>query len=460
MTGHKLYTLGLLVTIGLTQGCYLFDESNPFETDVAPCDPIGGLDIEAYLCEQVDQGVVFVSASGDDVNDGSRAKPVASLERAFELESLAVAIAGSPEFSGPIASSRAVSIVGGFAQDWTTDTTQRPTFTSSSTALILSGTPGEGQRVGLVNLDVDVQGCAAACVGIISSNLGLVLRDVTIIVGDGASGVEAEMVAQVAVDGGDGLAGGQNVRTDGGAAGELAGVSDAKGGTGGRGGSSGGSATAGMPSASGTPATSSGMRGEDGAKGEDGIAGTDATSGMWTAQGWVAGSSPTAGQDGQHGAGGSGGGGGASQGGQGGGGGGGGAGGQGGQGAQPGSSGTPSVALVILDGNSTILNSTLASGSGGDATAGAQGAEGGAGGSGGLGRTGSGGGGSGGDGGRGGKGGDGGPGGDGLPGASHTVICIRASFEQEDSTLEFNMGGAAARDTKSASDASETSGCQ
>ena len=108
----------------------------------------------------VDSVGIFVSAAGADTNDGTRARPVATIGKALSV------VGGRPRiyvcegtYEGSVDITKSVSVYGGLKCDWT-PTTSHP--------VIVGSKPSYALQVAALNVaivDVDVGGKAGAVAG-------------------------------------------------------------------------------------------------------------------------------------------------------------------------------------------------------------------------------------------------------------------------------------------------------
>jgi hypothetical protein len=429
---------------------------------------------------------VFVSPTGNDSEDGTRAKPYRTLAKAFTeavgtgKRVYACGDGGTfPETITIGASLDGLSVFGGFhCSDWSYDTAMKSKVASAdATAWKVSEL-----TKGLTVEDVEITAADASTPGgssigmLVSGSDNVHLRRVKITAGKGTSGADGTGTTDLAATGALGLAGtaackSATLENPGGAAVEsqcLATASGSKGGRGGDGGKNDSSAGSGDPGQIFVTGKGLGGGGETnpgwdcntggGTVGANGTAGTPGTGASTAGTLSAAGFAPSAGKDGGPGsvAQGGGGGGGAKapascpgpdpkpprSGASGGGGGGGGCGGKGGTG---GKSGGASFALVSVDSSVTVDDSELVAQSAGKGGKGGVAQPGGLGGdpgkqapgaAGALASC---------DGGRGGQGGNGGPGGGGAGGPSVGIAYVGTAPTQTNVTIQvaaFASGGA------------------
>ena len=380
----------------------------------------------------------FVAPSGSDAAAGTRAAPLATIQRAIELADAAgnggdVYVAAGT-YSGSVQLRSRVSIYGGFdVSTWTRDVAlDRPIVQGGSIAM--TGTDANNLTVDGIRIEAaSATDSSASSIGVfLRQSVGVLFRDSEVAVGNGYGGRNGAAGADrtKAENGGNGH--GASVcppTNEGGGRGDTSyGRDGGTGGNGGLGGGFGGSAGEGGSGggggggggAFGGNGSGGSKSGSSGGGGGGGSAG--ATLGALTAIDILATQAGNGGGGG-HGWGGGGGGGGGGGFGCGGGGGGGGAGGQGGGGGTGAWSGGHSIGFA-LSGTSevTITGSTIALGAGGIGGAGGRGGNGGAGGSGGSGGASNASGGAGGGGADGTAGGKGGGGGGGMGGWAIGVL--------------------------------------
>lgn len=456
--------ISALALLGTT-GCRFYTDAPDYSLVAnpgdAPCDALPGTSSPVYLCDEVTQGLLFVSEQGDDAQPGTREQPVRTLSQALLLASdqpdkTAILVGGAPMFEGPIELEQSVDLLGGFDENFEPDANARPVLRASSSPVLRVQSLERSARV--AGFDFALQEGPGPVYGVSVYNTTLlVLRDVHMTLPNGASGLDGQD-GQMGADGERGSAAGAGTAVNPGGGGQNPSCVDAAAGAGGRGGDMSMAAEPGVASALGA---SGGMPGADGMNGEvgmDGEAGMDSGPWMWREGRFEEGSAATPGEPGASGQGGGGGGGGLAQGSQGGGGGGGGAGGCGGTGGTAGTSGQPVVGIfveqsaVLLEGSTSVLL-----GNGGDAGQGGAGQQGGEGASGLPGAAGAGGQ-VGGRGGRGASGGRGGDGGSGQAGASIGVFCVQGSVQVDD-TVSIVPGEAGKKPDDTLATQAETLGC-
>lgn len=388
---------------------------------------------------------VFVSASGNDLNAGSRAAPMRTLRNAIRQARASGAglYVAEGDYREAVELATGVSLYGAFrVGTWVRDRAAVTRILSPTSKAVT------GMSVGNVVLDgFSIQSAAASSAGdsscgiLLSASAGVTISNNDITAGNGANGAAGANGAGGA-NGASGASGGRGCvdsRTCPGAFGGAGGAGP--GGSGGAGGGGGGAgvapsgangvgALAGVGGAGG-PAGDPGFPGGNGGRGHAGVAGADgspAMAGSATASGYL----PGIGRNGADGTSGSGGGGGGGGGGQsctfcflgtGNGAGGGGAGGAGGRGGGGGLGGGGSFAILLFQSDAVERGNTFHLGVGGLGGPGGQGGPGGSGGFGGAGaREGLNEIGAGGNGGPGGAGGAGGHGGRGSDGPTMSVF--------------------------------------
>lgn len=467
------------------------------ELDIEACDPASldepdPLFIDAN-CDGIDGDVtqaILVAPYGDDTNDGTRARPLATLAAGIALaqaEGKDVYINEGFYREPTVVLANGVSVYGGFGPSWRREERYRAIIQVENYDPALRTT--YGGTPGLVAVDIDqptvvelieieaptATDFGANAIGVYVSNAsGLTLRSTDIYVGDGGRGVPADPGVK-GPDGKTGSRGGNGCEragccgdfictcsccsrpNGGGGHGGVAcgdGTTSFAGGTGGRPGRENGNGEAGSAgSPAGSGGGSAGPRNNGGGKGSDGSLGGPGTGGDAIGRienGVWLGTDGESGAYGTPGAGGGGGGGG--DGGDnlcdsfGGGGGGGGSGGCGGSGGGGGGAGGGSFGIFIVDSAPTLQNLRIFVGNGGPGGFGAQGGRGGEGGPGGRGGNNeddSKDGGSGGVGGEGGRGGFGGGGGGGpsIGIASTTALDTTAIANNEVTLGRAGDGG-------------------
>jgi len=451
-------------------------------------------------CDGVDgdaASMLFVAIDGsDEVGDGTRDNPLATIGKALEIGALGAIPAhiavSVGDYEEPLVLVDGISIHGGYARSdgWSRSPDHEITITSSAPLedrIVTVRAVGLQRETILEHLRV-VAGAASApetsaiAIEAVDSP-GLVLRDVQVQAGDAGIGLDGGQGAR-GEDGAPGSSGSsgwcdESSWTSGGAAGENAACPEAAGGRGGDGGSGSSSGGSGYSSAGGAAGGSGGSSGDPGGDGSTGSSGGSGGPGDPGAGGvggavldsrWSRGSGQEGGR-GRPGIGGGGGGGGGGQDptfgyyGTGSGGGGGGAGGCGGWGGQGGHGGGASIALLaVRSAGLRIERSTLTTGQGGAGGGGGGGGEGGTGGSGGgatyycTDEVGAGAG-----GGGGGRGGQGGPGGGGPGGPSIAIVCHEGAVLPVESQLVPGLGGgggASAGNAGAEGVATATLGCE
>lgn len=481
----------VMVLAATLAACGLYEDVPVFSGDVLEeGDSCGPCDLGVYGASSCDLGeldgavdpsaacaaVIFVDAErgSDEAEAGTQDKPFETLKAAIragnERNASVVVVAGDDVHQGPIQLGDGLSVVGGFARDWTENIENQPVIradssedTQQSWAVLASGV----RRPTVVrNVRIESQGSATTHYGIrVVDSQGLVLERVRVRAAKGRDGQDGSPGSQ-GEDGERGKNAGTPGRRDEGDAGENDICPEAHGGTGGRGaletedGSQ--SAEQGGNSAAGVAGGEVGSDGAHGADGEPGEDGAPGAQGAVDGGVWVLGGPGSIGAAGEPGEGGGGGGGGAVMGsdGIGGGGGGGGAGGCGGEGGVGGEPGGASFGMLIVDSELVILASEIESSDGGNGGAGGRGGVGGEGGQAGFGMDGEGAGRDGGDGGEGGSGGDGGRGGPGRGGVSYGVFCVgESSVSVENSELRSGDGGLMGGGSEERASSSASQGC-
>ena len=423
-------------------------------------------------------GILFVSTSGSDTNQGTQAQPMRTVSAAASKAALnsppfTVEVAGGTYNEGAgVTVTPNLTVEGGFdPSTWTQQGTQTTTITGAPQAVYASG------ATNVLLDDLTLQGTAAPGYGASAyglraiNNSDVTLKYVTVSAGNayygqGGSGGSNGAMGINGSSGGNGQSSGGCTSSYG--SGGAGGPGSAAGGRGGDGGCSGG---AGSNGSSGTTAPGgasggtggsggagdnqpyapggNGGNGNTGATGASGPGGTNTLALAGTTWAGQLGGGGTFGQDGGGGGGGGGGGalttcpffctynGGA-------GGGGGGSGGYGGSGGGGGTSGGGSFGIYLWNSTLTVIDYSAVTagngGNGGNGGPGGYGGEGLAGGSGGQGVNGSG---SGGSGGSGGYGGSGGSGGGGAGGPSIGIFRGGSSSVTTDASdsITFGTGG-------------------
>jgi cysteine-rich repeat protein len=422
--------------------------------------------------------VVFVSASGDDTDPGTRAAPKATLQAGVEAAQLqgygdVFVAAGSYFPTQTVALRNGVSVTGGFDPvSWAPEAGTTQIFGPSEVLYV------QGFNVPTTLQGLSLQAAAASngdsSYGLrVVDSILLTIRGFTIVAGAGAEGEDGATLGPrenglPGTAGGNGSAdgtvrgaagaGGNDycVRGGNGGTGGAAGVHPGDTGTDGRGGPCNGAGLggAGGPGSAGT----FGVAAQPGTAGADGVAGTPGAPGAGGDGGGEAGFRwrGSDGDQGGYGTDGSGGGGGGGGGGNfdfrlegpqdppdtGAGGGGGGAGGRYGPTGYGGDAGTGSFGIYLYQSSVTVEDSVINTGPGGAGGSGGTGRSGGMGGAGGDGGQGAEGSGAGGRGGRGGNGGRGGDGGGGSGGVSFPILVGEGSaLTESGNTLVPGPGG-------------------
>lgn len=428
MRSSKLLVLALALSIATTAcpagyfnvcddgACDAVDASSDSPPDVRP--DVAGCDLakepkDSLPCLDDSIGV-FVSPTGSDSNDGTKAKPVATLGKALAI------VANKPRiyvcegtYAEDLTINKSVSMYGGFACSTWGYTGTKPVVGKSSTPLRVSGV-----SVAMTLEDLDVRAASGASAG--ESSIGATILNSTV------SFVRMKLAAGKGQPGASPAQPGQSSKaTDGvssigsGGGGPCSNVCSDGTSLGGKGSDVGnGNADPGLPFYGGTYPNNGG-KGTDstacgsGGGGGVGVAGSAASlaSGATTLGTVTTSWTPTSGATGAAGARGQGGGGGGARAG---GGGGGGCGGCGGAGGPGGGGGGASIAVLAISSNVTLSESELAASDAGSGGKGALGALGQPPGAGGNGFTASPSGCAGGDGGQGGGGGAGGGGSGGV----------------------------------------------
>ncbi len=423
----------------------------------------------------------FVSNLGNDSNAGTRAAPLATIQRAIDRanadgDDADVYVAVGTYGLAGITLQSGVSIYGGFNQTtWLRDLGSRGTIISGGRTVSRGVAAVYGNQRNTLVLDrlriesKDALTNTYSSFGVMLANCAKIdVSNCVVIAGDGADGSAGNngSAAGTAADGGNG-AGGGNCDVSCGCSGGLC-SNGGNGGSGtGRSGGSGGDSGSdfgcggnwGEGAGAGVGGAGGGTRGGgfDGTNGSAGNNGPDGTGGL--AFGAISPSSPYTylhydgnnGLDGDNGAGGgAGGGGGGNTFTCGGAGGGGGAGGRYGRLGIGGDGGGGSFGIWVVGGSSdiTVTSTSITTSPGGTGGTGGNGSSGGTGGDGGTGGNGTSGGGKGGDGGNGGRGGRGGHGGGGGGGPSIGVVADAASVYQCIS-CSFTIGGSGSGGTSS-----------
>lgn len=412
-------------------------------------------------CDGIDGNAskaVFLSSIGNDANDGTKASPVRSLTRAFDLISTArnsiFATPGTYVMPQNRGWPYGVNLYGGYATDWSRNASNaRPNISVVPAGMLLQqlNTPIVFDRVVFTAQPPSGSGATSQVLRLVDTGSHVTLKNVELVAAAGNAGADgpAGSAGAPGQRGGDGPSAvpgnadwttGVPLRAPGaegqGGEGGVGGWASpgASGGMGGYGsGASGGAGAAG--GCASLPSGANGLTAPNMVAGAAGAPGTASyvllTGGVWVAGAGATGANGTSGST----AGGGGGGGGGGKlscspfgpfeaGGFGGGGGSGGKGGGRGIGGSPGGS---SIALVLVRSNPTLSSVRIVRGNGGDGGLGGAGGAGGPGGAGGAaGRGVSNGGrnsGWGGAGGAGGRGGNGGPGGNGAGGSTIGILC-------------------------------------
>ncbi len=417
--------------------------------------PMGACsDIPTTVCQQgvacftdLDAQAIFVHPEmGDDGNVGDRANPVQSLSKALAMleskpDKSGIAIAGSPAFEGSLTLRRPALILGGYDDVYREAPEQRPTLVAEGQP-VLSVLEVEGD-VYLRGLDITLRKApedTASIVLQVEDTRLVELSNCKLSSAPGASGQDGAP-GQDGMNGSPGGLAGQGTKVSPGQGALNDACPDAHGAAGGRGGDTTREAMTGVTSAGGAQGGQPGQPGSPGEARPAASRGQNATPGTLGRGGYTPGTPATPGEQGLHGMGGGGGGGGLSNGAQGGGGGGGASGGCAATPGQPGTSGMPSVAIVAVESDLRLVNSTIITARGGNAGKGGAGAKGGEGASGTPGSVGVS---SGGNGGRGGDssaGADSGAGGDGAAGSSYGVVCENTTLHLENTDIQVSTGG-------------------
>ena len=462
------------------------DQHLPDEQEIeeVSCDPLAEDKPDPLFvdsnCDGIDGDLdhaIFVASYGYDENEGTRGKPLRSLQAAIDMAATQGkdVYVNDGLYEGNISLVEGVGIYGGYGFNWVRSTKDRAILVGTADDTLIpqfGGAPAlRGvnitQETVLSLIEIEASSAfepeSSSIAVYLQDAPGVILSQVEIYAGDGAPGRNGS-IGEEGTDGntgGHGQAGcedstgvcGDCNRPNGGAGG----TSSCGGGTGGAGGYAGhpenGSPSAGAVGSGGAAGgaaaadlKSNGLQGSDGATGSPGTSGPGGD-GQGEIQGYIwVGSAGSVGGQGSPGAGGGGGGGGG--GGNsycnsyGGGGGGGGSGGCGGYGGTGGTGGGASFGILYFGASPSIEACHIVTGDGGQgglAGAGGFGGAGGPGGPGGAGEDDSGTGGVGGEGGAGGRGGGGGGGGGGV---SYGIYAATGDVQGiGDNTFEIGLGG-------------------
>lgn len=394
-----LLGLGFASTVAVLAGCPV---SPPALCDYGACDPPDGAVLDggdsgfdappgcdltkdpkdSLPCVTESVGI-FVSSTGSDTNDGSKAKPVATIGKALSLIGTKPRIyVCEGNYPGSIDIAKTVGIYGGFKCDWTPSAT-KPVLLADKPAYAVKITQ---PNVSLVDLDIQGKDATApgeSSIGVFASSAsGLKLRRAAVSAGIGFAAAKPADIADFSGRAPDGNPG--DVNNGGGkkdnACSNGTGTSTGAFGGGPTGGGADGANGVPFATYPVNPAGASGAKGvagidcstglgRNGSYGPGGGAGSGAAKlGTLSVTGWASqsGTSATAGQVGQ------GGGGGASLDTTGGGGGG-GSGGCGGVAGQGGGGGGASIAIVLVDSAASLESLTLTSKNAGDGAQGGTG---------------------------------------------------------------------------------------
>ena len=165
--------------------------------DAATCDTTKSPSEES--CLVADDYAIFVSASGSDSADGSKATPVASWEKALELGKAAgkFVVACNDDFTSPVALTNAHSgtkLYGGFkCSDWSYDSAKKTKLAPSteSVALSMDGLVGfHAEDVIVEAKDATTAGASSIAV-FANASSAITLSRVEIKAGKGAAGANA-----------------------------------------------------------------------------------------------------------------------------------------------------------------------------------------------------------------------------------------------------------------------------
>lgn len=390
-----LLGLGFASTVAVLAGCPV---SPPALCDYGACDPPDGAVVDGgdsgfdappgcdltkdpkdSLPCVTDSVGIFVSSTGSDANDGSKAKPVATIGKALSLIGTKPRIyVCEGNYPGSVDIAKTVGIYGGFKCDWTPSAT-KPVLLADKPAYAVKITQ---PNVSLVDLDIQAKDASApgesSIAVLVSGSAGIALRRSKLTAGAGVDGASPAITNYVFPDPSTKLNG---VNSPGNGGGSATSIVCPKGdsSTGGKGGDTGADGDPGLPSGAGgakgiagpnmSTACTAGGNGDPGANSNP--APSPTSLGTLGVSGWM----PGSGASGLAGAAGQGGGGGGGQvsGVNSGGGGGGGAGACGGAGGPGGGGGGASIGLAAIDSIVTLSTCEVVVGKAGNGGKGAPG---------------------------------------------------------------------------------------